>query len=361
MKTTRISMVFAVVMVLIWTSCSTNTEMSTPGSSSSLTAVAQTSGQLASGTSFSISGSTSSGSTSGNSGMMGGPGGGPHGRGEGPGLLDGTNLLASTDELLAIIDAESAGDFRGLRMHEMGGAKVTNYDASGNVIAMPAPPQNGGGPEGCSFSGKQFPKFDSLLAKVAKTVIDFGTGVSVTHGSNTVTRAGKIVISRSGTVNNNTETVVFDGYKVNGASIQGTKTRTNTLDTATGIGLSATAVTDGQITFSDGTLAVWTSTKQRKSTITLDSNNRPVSGQIVTDGGTSVKASDGTVIYSHTITKSLVEDIACGGRHHAPVSGTIVTVYRADNVSVDFGSGSCDSNTVTVTLNGVVTTKTLGQ
>jgi Flp pilus assembly secretin CpaC len=84
MKTTRISMVFAVVMVLIWTSCSTNTEMSTPGSSSSLTAVAQTSGQLASGTSFSISGSTSSGSTSGNSGMMGGPGGGPHGRGEGP-------------------------------------------------------------------------------------------------------------------------------------------------------------------------------------------------------------------------------------------------------------------------------------
>ncbi|HNP77128.1 MAG TPA: hypothetical protein PKM91_07825, partial [Cyclobacteriaceae bacterium] len=216
MKTTRISMVFAVVMVLIWTSCSTNTEMSTPGSSSSLTAVAQTSGQLASGTSFSISGSTSSGSTSGNSGMMGGPGGGPHGRGEGPGLLDGTNLLAPTDELLAIIDAESAGDFRGLRMHEMGGAKVTNYDASGNVIAMPAPPQNGGGPEGCSFSGKQFPKFDSLLAKVAKTVIDFGTGVSVTHGSNTVTRAGKIVISRSGTVNNNTETVVFDGYKVNG-------------------------------------------------------------------------------------------------------------------------------------------------
>ena len=76
-------------------------------------------------------------------------------------------------------------------------------------------------------------KFDSLLAKVAKTVIDFGTGVSVTHGSNTVTRAGKIVISRSGTVNNNTETVVFDGYKVNGASIRGTKTRTNTLDTAT--------------------------------------------------------------------------------------------------------------------------------
>ena len=43
-------MVFAVVMVLIWTSCSTNTEMSTPGSSSSLTAVAQTSSQLASGT-----------------------------------------------------------------------------------------------------------------------------------------------------------------------------------------------------------------------------------------------------------------------------------------------------------------------
>jgi hypothetical protein len=355
-------MLFTVALILIWTSCSTNTEMSTPGSSSSLTAVAQTSGQLASGTSFSISGSTtSSGSASGNNGMMGGPGGGPHGRGEGPGLLEGTNLLASTDELLAIIDAESAGDFRGLRMHAMGGAVVTNYDASGNVITMPAPPQNAGGPEGCSYSGKQFPKFDSLLAKVARTVIDFGSGVSVTHGSSTVTRAGKIIISRSGTADNNTETIVFEGYKVNGAAIQGTKTRSNTLDSSTGVGLSTTSVTNGQITFSDGTVAVWASSKQRKSNITLDANNRPVSGQIVTDGGTSVKASDGTVIYSHTITKSLVEDISCGGRHHAPVSGTIATVYRTDTVSVDFGSGSCDSNTVTVTLNGVVTTKTLGQ
>src|SRR4051812_23550380 len=145
-----------------------------------LTNVAQTSAQLASGTSFTLSGSSSDSGGTHPEGMGGrkGPGG--------PGMIDGTGLFTATDELLAIVDAESAGDFRGFRMQAAGGATVTNYDASGNTVMLSPPAQNEGGPEGCSFSGKQFPKFDSLLAKIAKTVVDFGAGVTHKKGNTTV-------------------------------------------------------------------------------------------------------------------------------------------------------------------------------
>ncbi len=344
-------MLFGVVILTV-TACSENNVGSSVTTTTSLTDVAQTSSQLASGSTFSISGSTSSTTASGGLG-----GHKPGGRGNG--LLDGTELLAPTGQLLAIIDAESAGDFRGLRMNSASGATVTNYDASGATVTLTQPAQNSGGPEGCSFSGKQFPKFDSLLLKIAKTVVDYGTGVTNTHGSTTVTRSGKITITRSGNSAAETEIITFDSYVVNGASISGTKTRVTTFDSTTGKGLSTTNVADGKITFSDGTVTTWTSTKQRSSEIVLDSNNRPVSGQITTDGSTVVATSAGTVIYSHKITKSIIENIACGREHHGPVSGTVDTVYNTDTVSVDFGDGTCSNNTVTVTLNGVVSTKTL--
>jgi hypothetical protein len=341
-----------------WTVQGCKTNDITSNDSSTLTDVAQTSGQLASGSSFTISGSSS---TTSGTGTPGGQHKGPGGPGGRDGYLAGTDLLAPTDQLLAIIEAESAGDFRGMRMYAMGGATVTNYDQAGNTIAMPPPPQNGGGPEGCSFSGKQFPKYDSLLTKVAKTVIDFGSGVTVSHQGSSITRSGKITITRNGDKTMLTETVSFDNYKVNGNSIAGTKTRINAFDSSTGSGSSTTNVVNGKITFSDGTVSVWTSTKQRKSNITLDSSGHPASGTITTDGSTVVTGSDGTVIYSHSVTKTITENIACGPKHHGPVSGTVTTVYNTDNIVVDFGDGSCSNDSVTVTINGVASTKTIGQ
>lgn len=333
--------------------CKTN-DGTSDSSSTTLLDVAQTSGQLASGSSFSISGSSTS--TTGSTTTSGKPKG--HGPGGRDGYLAGTNLLAPSDQLLAIIEAESAGDFRGLRMHAMGGATVTNYDQAGNVVTLPQPEQNGGGPEGCSFSGKQFPKFDSLLAKVARTVIDFGSGVTVDHHGTTITRSGKIMVTRSGSGSTHTETITFNNYTVNGNTIVGTKTRTSTFDSASGTGLSTTYVTNGKITFSDGVVGNWASTKQRKSTIVMDANGHPASGTIVTEGSTVITAAEGTVVYSHSVTKPIAENIAC--HRHAPVSGTVATTYNGDTVSVDFGDGSCTNNTVTCTLNGVTTTNTLG-
>lgn len=319
----------------------------------SLTAVGQTSAQLASGTSFSIASSTSgSGSPMNGSG---GPGG-PHGhRPKGLGsFLVGTDFLTPTNELIAIVDAESAGDMRGIRMSGNSGAKITNYDASGNVVTL-TPPSMNAGPEGVSFSCGQFPQNDSLLSKIVKTVIDFGTGVSVQHDSITITRVGKIIITRSAGGNTHTETVSFENYSVNNNAIEGTKTRTSTFDSATGIGKSTTTVTDGKITFSDGTVATWTSSRERDSQITVDpTTNRPSSGTVVSTA--SVTVGD---IYSHITTKAVTEDLSCGRERHWPVSGTIETKYKSNDIVIDFGDGSCSNKTVTVTINGVTTTKTI--
>lgn len=312
--------------------------------------IAQTSGQLASGTSFRIDGSsTDSTNTVNHHGKKG------HGRHKG--ILDGLNLLAPTDELLAIIDAESASDIRGLRISHSGGATITHYNQAGETVELSL--SNYKGPHGCSFSGKQYPELDSLLSTIARTEIDFGSGVTYTRDTIKITRSGKIVVDRTITDNTITEVTTFGNYIVNGTRIEGIKTRVSTYDSATGSGSSVTSVQDGKIIFDDGTTAVWTSVKSRVSDITLDSNGDVDSGSITTEVNTEVTGQDGTVIYSHKTTTPLIENIACEERRRGPVSGTLETIYRSDTVVVDYGDGTCTNKTVTITFNGVVTTKTI--
>ena len=123
--------------------------------------------------------------------------------------------------------------------------------------------------------------------------------------------------------------------------------------------LACISVAGGKITFNDGTAATWTSNRSRTSNVVLGDNGRPVSGEVTITGKTSVDTADGTVIYSHEVTKPIREDLSCGHRR-PPVEGTVVTHYRENTVSIDFGSGSCDSSTITISLNGVVQTKTFG-
>ncbi len=317
--------------------------------------IAQTSGQLANGTSFAITGSSTDSTNSVNTKHN------AHdrmGHGKHKGILDGLNLLAPTDELLAIVDAESASDIRGLRISKNGGATITHYNASGLVITFSITDNDG--PQGCSFSGKQFPEYDSLLGTIVKTEINFGAGVTYKRDTVEITRAGKIVINRTVDGASRTEVTTFENYVVNGIQIQGTKTRISTYDSTTGSGSSKTSVAGGKITFADGTVAVWTSEKSRTSAITLDeSTRRPTSGTITTTVSTNVTATNGTVIYSHRTMAPLVENVACEGRRRGPVSGTLETLYLDDTVVVDYGDGSCTNKTITITFNGVSMTKTI--
>lgn len=358
MKNPIMKIITPLVVVLLMAGCTQeNLNSTSQPADEVLTGVAQTSSQLASGTSFRISGVTTDSTGVNNHPGMDHKHHGPH-----PGfLLDGTNLLAPTDELLAIVEAESAGDFRGQRMHARGGATVTHYDASGNIITVSQPTAEGK-PEGCSFSGGQFPKSDSLLAKIARTVIDFGSGVTEKHDTVSITRSGKIIITRTGTKEDHTEIVQFENFKVNGALIEGTKTRVtvNSKDGTSVKGLSTTTLSGGKITFADGTAATWSSDKERKTDITLSSTTgHPDSGEVTTTGATLVKSSNSSIIYSHVITQAVVEDLSCHEQHHGPVSGTIKTLYNSNTIEVDFGDGTCGNSSISVTLNGNTTTRSI--
>lgn len=351
---------FLVAMAFITWSCNNQEESLSSQSVQQLAIdVAQTSGQLASGTSFNVEGSSTDSTTDDHGHGFGGkgPGGhhGPPGFGRNAGILDGLNLLAPTDELLAIVDAESASDVRGLRVAHNGGATITNYDKDGNIVQA-ATLTGKNGPQGCSFSGKQYPAYDSLLSSIAKTVIDFGSGVTFKRDTVEITRAGKIVIERSISGSTVTEKTTFESYSVNGIKIEGTKTRVSTYDAATGSGTSNTSVANGKITFTDGTIATWTSERSRVSDITLDDNGHAESGTVTTEVSSSVVA-NGTTIYSHNTTAPLVEKIEC--RKPGPVSGVVETVYRDNDISIDFGDGSCSNRTISITVNGVTTTRTI--
>lgn len=312
--------------------------------------LAQTSGQLASGMSFSISGSSTDATDDGK--------GGSHSRkrkGRRGGVLDGLYLLAPNDEVLAIIDAESASDIRGLRISKIGGASILHFNADGDTVTLSL----NGGPHGCSFSGKQFPEYDSLLETIVRTEIDFGTVVTYRKDTIEITRSGKIIIERSVVGNTRTELTTFENYTVNGINIEGVKTRISTYDETTGDGTSTTSLANGTITFTDGTVATWQSEKSRVTDVALDAEGDLESGTITTTANTTVVA-NGTVIYSHKTTTPLVENLACEGKRKGPVSGFLETVYRDNVVTIDFGNGSCVDRTIIITINGDVTTKIIG-
>jgi hypothetical protein len=334
MNRLKISLCFIALVVVIFSCDNQGENVNSQAVEEVSIDVAQTSGQVASGMNFNFSGGSK----------------GHHkGFGPGPGVLNDLNLLAPTDELLAIVDAESASDVRGLRLSKNGGATITNYDADGNEVTIPFGSDKG--PQGCSFSGGQFPQYDSLLATIAKTEIDFGSGVTYHKDTVEIIRAGKILIQRSVNGATVTETTTFENYTVNGIRIEGVKTRISSFDTETGSGSSATSVADGKITFTDGTVATWVSERSRVTDGTA--------GTVTTDVSTTVSA-NGTVIYSHNTTSPLVENLKCDGRRPGPVSGIVETIYRTDSISINFGDGTCTNKTITITVNGVTTTRTIG-
>jgi len=368
MKTSRILFIFSYLLLLA--SC---TEEENLGSIQAVSLddalaidLAQTSGQLASGTSFMISGNSFMNESSGDilarvaetadSGVGAAM---KKGKGGHKGILDGLNLLAPNDEILAIIDAESAGDVRGLRMSRFGGAEITHYDSTGKIVQLPD--FNAvDGPHG-GHSGNQFPELDSLLKLIVKSKIDFKTGVTITRQEQEITRAGVIVIERKKQGNVLTESIDFQNYAVNGIKISGKKTTVSEFSKETGKGSVTSNVANGKIIFASGETATWTSTKSRQSNIQKASGSKkPTSGTILIQAKTSIVTTSGSVIYSHETTSPLKIDLSCEGKRRGPISGKIETEYRENTISVDYGNGACENQTITITINGETKTKTIG-
>ena len=176
--------------------------------------------------------------------------------------------------------------------------------------------------------------------------IDFGTGCT---GPNGRVRKGQIVIEFQGRrfMPGSTVTITTVGYSVDGIEIEGTRTELNAT-ASTEESPKFTITEDMIITFLDGSTSTRTATRTR----TWNRASNPLEDSWTVTGvasGTTRKGKD----YVMTITKALVFKRACAieSKMVMPVEGTKELIAGEKKVTIDFGSGTCDT-TITITVNG---------
>jgi hypothetical protein len=179
-------------------------------------------------------------------------------------------------------------------------------------------------------------------------VIDFGTGCTDPRGN---VRKGKIIIVFSpGSRKQISNSVVttFDGFSVNGVSIEGTRTVTLTsLEPPT----HEITLEDGLITWPDNSTASRTAHHFRKwdNKGTLARSDDEI---VILDGGTASGTNRNGKEYSMEITADIVFKASClATKKFLPVSGEKVLSIGGKTTTVNYGTGDCD-NVITVTING---------
>ena len=283
--------------------------------------------------------------------------------------IDGISLIAINDTLLAITDFENVNEnIKNINAFIYGGGTVTHYDASGNVITglnvnIPISgiyssigKKRGGG----AYLYREITNIDSLFSTIAKTEINYGTGVSIINHLDTVLRSGKIVITRSGTYPNITENINFENYFVNGIGITGTKTiaKSKTKINDTTFTFTNQVNGTGTLVFTNGSVANIKLNRSRTNNYIISlTTNKIIGGTITTTANNALTTSDNYEIYKYVTTTPVVEDLSCTTRRK-PSNGLITINYLNNLITINL-AGSCSSYTITITINGVVTTKTI--
>jgi len=173
-----------------------------------------------------------------------------------------------------------------------------------------------------------------------KTItVDYGSGCT----KNGITRAGKIIITLTGSARSagTTITVVFQGYSVNSIALGGGYSLTPALVSGGGVNYTlniqnatVTAPGSGSVYTYSGT-ETFTQTAGM-STATIADDSYSITGNITYSGG--------GVTTTGNITTPLTRTFDC----QYITSGVISFSYNNINGTVDFGSGTCDA-TATVT------------
>jgi len=207
-------------------------------------------------------------------------------------------------------------------------ADITHYDTTGSEVVT-----------GGNFLPGQF--FKSNEMQVVKTVVDFGSGKTITRMRNQITIAGKLSIERSFENKILTEKVEMQGLSLNDVSIHGTKFIQRSFDPDKGEAHTQMVVEDANIVFENGEVGSWNSESSRKVLINSKTANGPTFSQFVSESNTSITMEDGSVFYSHETLKPLVTNMDCPNRKL--VSGILEICYEGNLINVDYGDGECQS------------------
>lgn len=193
----------------------------------------------------------------------------------------------------------------------------------------------------------------------ATTVIDFGLGCVGPDGRN---RSGQITINYTGRYRTpgTVITVTLQNYTVDGRQVEGSKTITNTGLNNAGNLVYAVVLSNGQVTFPDGSVRTFSGNWNREWVAGQNTSYATdgLSG-ILDDVWQITGSATGTRRNGQSYTASTLTPLRRETDCRHFVSGTIEITPsgRAARV-LDYGNGSCD-NVATITVNGNTRTITL--
>lgn len=208
---------------------------------------------------------------------------------------------------------------------------------------------------------------DTILNQLDSVVFDFGAGKTyITKYGDTLFRSGTVTILRTSEASSNTisKTIKFNNFNINGYVINGNRVISrarnyNLVDSVASLALTSTA--SGTITLPNGNVFNISSTRNKSfNFIVRRIFTRYIfvalKGNVTTTVNTQVTRNGGT-FFSYITSSPIIEDFSCISRVK-PKSGTIDINYLTDVIKVEF-SGDCGSRTISLTINGVTTTKTI--
>lgn len=184
---------------------------------------------------------------------------------------------------------------------------------------------------------------------VGDIVIDFGDGCEDGQGN---IRKGKILIHFVGKrfMPESIITTTFDGYSINGITLEGTRTLTNISGSTEVSPKFKVQLADGQATWPDGTVATREHCFEREWIRALN----PLMDQLLVNqcGDASVAAS-GTNRRGVGYTMEIVEELVYKRGCPIAVEGVkkFTNVSTGKSITVDYGDGTCD-NIITISVDG---------
>ncbi|SFB51488.1 hypothetical protein [Algoriphagus aquimarinus] len=184
------------------------------------------------------------------------------------------------------------------------------------------------------------------LDEAKKTIkIDFGTSCTGTYGT---VRKGIVLLTYTGKIGfpGAKVTTTFEGYEVDGLKVEGTRTLLNKgvdLETNT-INLEVT-IQNGKVTWPDNTFMTIVSKQERAIKLSSQGYEASIKGTVSGMSREIMAYSGATtdpLVYTETCIKTGVT---------TPNSGILVINYNGIDLSINYGSGSCDKK-ATITYPG---------
>jgi len=283
---------------------------------------------------------------------------------------NGDTVLSATNS--TNVNSESAADSYTNETADISNSVTTN--AGNNVLG-------GAREESVIIPASVLKRWDKRLACATVTINRTGNKlkpsgtITITWDGNStcadttgVKRSGTIVITYNGYwfVAGSTRTITYQNYTRGGIQINGSYTR-KSLTTLSASDTSASTLTiqfrdslsGGHVTFANGKSIT------RNKTVTVEwdvqkgaSGYLPVDFKHLTGGSANGTLENGST-YTMSITKDIVYTEACLlQKNFTPVSGSKTIVISpfgggsTTTVMIDYGSGQCNDNKATVTING---------